>query len=154
LPLPSRQPCAEQTNNKRTARRFNLSGVSRSDKFIELKGEPASDRVKATSPALTPIHRTPEFKMDEAIRSIPLQPRDVIVTLAKQAAIKAVKRELRAQGIELYQFAQREIVAMAREYLVRHRQRLVEEAAETVRKVPELRTLHEREQRDRRRNRQ
>lgn len=59
--------------------------------------------------------------MDEAIQNIPLQPSAVIATLAKQAAIKAVKRQLQAQGIKLTNMSHREIVILAEEYLAQHR---------------------------------
>jgi Copper resistance protein ScsC N-terminal domain len=73
------------------------------------------------------------------------------MTLAKFAAIKAVKREIQARGLRVSSVAQRVIVAAARDYLRDHPE-LIEEAAETVRKVPQLRTLAEREERQRRRN--
>jgi hypothetical protein len=74
-----------------------------------------------------------------------------IVTLARHAAIKAVKRDIQAQGVRVASVEQRVIVAAASAYLREHPE-LIEEAAETVRKVPQLRTLAEREERQRRRN--
>ena len=59
--------------------------------------------------------------MDEAIQNISPQPSVVIVTLAKQAAITAVKEQLRQQGLKPAYMAKREIVALAEEYLFEHR---------------------------------
>ena len=87
--------------------------------------------------------------MAEATQIIGQQRSAVIATLARQAAIKAVKGQLQAQGLKLHHFAQRTIVAAADEYLAEHRQALVEEAAEKVRTSPALRALYDREQRRR-----
>ena len=49
------------------------------------------------------------------------------VTLARQQAIKAVKRQLQAQGRrKLSQIAHREIVTLAREYLAEHPELIAE----------------------------
>ena len=77
----------------------------------------------------------------------------VIMTLARLAAIKAAKRDLQAQGIKTAHVERRIITDAAHVYLTQHRE-LIAEAAETVRKVPQLRTLYEREMRQRRRNQQ
>jgi hypothetical protein len=74
-----------------------------------------------------------------------------IMTVARQAAIKAAKRAIQAQGGKPAHVELRIIVAAANIYLREHPE-LIEEAAETVRKVPQLRTLAEREERQRRRN--
>jgi len=74
-----------------------------------------------------------------------------IITLAKLAAIKAVKRDIQAQGGKPAYIERQIMVAAANTYLREHPE-LIEEAAETVRKVPQLRTLAEREERQRRRN--
>jgi hypothetical protein len=74
-----------------------------------------------------------------------------IMTLARQSAIKAVKRDIQAQGLRTASVERRIIVAAANIYLREHPE-LIGEAAETVRKVPQLRTLAEREERRRRRN--
>jgi hypothetical protein len=73
------------------------------------------------------------------------------MAVARLAAIKAVKREIKARGERLAYFDQRDILTAARQYLSDHPE-LIEEAAETVRKVPQFRTLAEREARERRRN--
>jgi len=78
-----------------------------------------------------------------------IQPSTVIVTLARQAAIKAVKRELQAQGIKLYPFAQRDLVVMAAQYAAANRAALLAETIERVQRSPELRELYDREQRQR-----
>jgi hypothetical protein len=74
-----------------------------------------------------------------------------IITLARRSAIKAVERDIRAQGLRVMSVERRVILAAADAYLREHPE-LIEEAAETVRKVPQLRTLAEREERQRRRN--
>ena len=51
-----------------------------------------------------------------------------VAVLARQAAIKATKAELRAKGLKLTQFTQKDIVVMAKEYLAAHRDELVAEA--------------------------
>jgi hypothetical protein len=76
----------------------------------------------------------------------------VIMTLARQAARKVVIRQFQAQGLKLAHIEHRIIVAAANDYLRDHPE-LIAQAAETVRKVPQLRTLAEREERERRRNR-
>jgi len=89
--------------------------------------------------------------MDEAIGILPPHPSAVIVTLARQAAIKAVKEQLRRQGLKAAYMAKREIVGLAEEYLAHHRQALVAQTWERVCSAPELRELYDREQRKRQR---
>ena len=72
-----------------------------------------------------------------------------IATLAELAAMKAVKRELKAQGVKFNYVEHQTIVAAARSYLREHPE-LFEKAAESVRIDPILRTLAEREDRKRR----
>jgi hypothetical protein len=76
----------------------------------------------------------------------------VVMMVAKQAAIKAVKGNMQAQGVKVVYVARRIIVAAANAYLTEHPE-LIEQAAETVRKVPQFRTLAEREERQRKGNR-
>ena len=71
-----------------------------------------------------------------------------IMTVAKLAAIKAIKRDIQARGEKLAHIEQKIIVAAANIYLRDHPE-LIEQAAETVRKVPQLRTLAERHERRR-----
>ncbi len=78
----------------------------------------------------------------------------VLCTLARQAAIKAIKRQLQAQGLRLAQFSARDIHIRADAYFEAHRQMLIAEAMETVQRSPQLRTLYEREQRRLQRNHQ
>jgi hypothetical protein len=89
--------------------------------------------------------------MDEAIQNIPPQPSFVIAVLARQAAIKAVKEQLRQQGLKPAYMAKREIVGLAEDYLVEHRRLLLAQAWERVCSAPELRELYDREQRKRQR---
>jgi hypothetical protein len=78
----------------------------------------------------------------------------VLHTLARQKAIKAIKQELQAKGLRLSYISVRDIRAFADAYLAEHRTELIEQAMETVRLVPQLRTLYEREQRRLKGNRQ
>jgi len=71
-----------------------------------------------------------------------------IMTLAKLAAIRAVERDMRAQGLKVAHIERKIITAAANIYLTQHPE-LIADAADTVRKVPQLRTLAEREERRR-----
>jgi hypothetical protein len=53
-------------------------------------------------------------------------------TLAHQAAMKATKRQLQAQGFKVNRFPHRDIVSRAEVYLAQHREELVAEAREIV----------------------
>ena len=76
----------------------------------------------------------------------------VIMTVARQAAIKAIKQSIQAQGGKPVHIERQIIVSAANNYLRDHPE-LIEQAAETVRKVPEFRTLAEREERRHKGNR-
>jgi hypothetical protein len=54
------------------------------------------------------------------------------ITLARQSALKATKRQLQAQGLKPHHFAQRELVSRAEQYLAAHREELIAEAREIV----------------------
>jgi len=54
-----------------------------------------------------------------------------VMVLARQRAIKGAKRQLQAKGMKPQYMAQREIVAVANEYLANHPE-LIAEAKETV----------------------
>jgi hypothetical protein len=71
------------------------------------------------------------------------------MTLAKLAAIKAVKQGMRAHGLKVSHVERRVIVSAANIYLREHPE-LINEASMTVRKVPQLRTLAGRGKRRRR----
>ncbi len=75
----------------------------------------------------------------------------VVIVLAWQAAIKAVERQIYAQGLRPSDTERQIITSAAKAYLRDHPE-LIEQAAETVRKVPKLRTLAEREERQRKAN--
>jgi hypothetical protein len=79
-------------------------------------------------------------------------PRTLLV-LSTLSATNAVKEQIRAKGLRLSQFTCADIRSAADDYLNEHVD-LIEQAAQTVRSHPKLRTLAEREARDRRRNRQ
>jgi hypothetical protein len=68
----------------------------------------------------------------------------VITVLARQAARKTVKRQFQAQGLKVSHIQARVITATADDYLRDHPE-LIAQAAEAVRKVPQLRTLAERQ---------
>jgi hypothetical protein len=74
-----------------------------------------------------------------------------IITFANLTAINAVRRDMQGRGLKLAHIERQIIVSAAHNYLRDHPE-LIEEAAETVRKVPQLRTLAEREERRRRGN--
>jgi hypothetical protein len=71
-----------------------------------------------------------------------------IMIVARMIAIKAIKKNMQAQGLKLAH-EQHMIVSTAHKYLDEHPE-LIVEAAETVRKVPQLRTPYERETDERR----
>jgi hypothetical protein len=73
----------------------------------------------------------------------------VLCTLARQKAVKAIKRQLQARGIRLNDVTARDIHIWADAYLEVHRQELIEQAMEMVSSSRELRKLYEREQRQR-----
>jgi hypothetical protein len=131
--------------------RFALMDDSRCD----IKSEPATGANR--SQALTPAKGE---SMDEAKRTIHdalaratalTDCPGTIMTLARYAAVTAVKQSIRDQGGKLAHFEQRMIVSAVNDYLVDHPE-LIEDAAETVRKVPQLGKLAEGEERQRRAN--
>jgi hypothetical protein len=71
------------------------------------------------------------------------------MTLARYEAIKIVKAQLRASGLRLGSFEQRDITARARAYLSDHPE-LVQLAAHRIATTPSLRKLAEQEERARR----
>jgi hypothetical protein len=75
-----------------------------------------------------------------------------LMGVARRAAIKAVKRQMVAQGLKPTHIEMRIIAQAANDYLAQHREQLILDAADTVRNVAGFRTLAEREARERRRN--
>lgn len=73
----------------------------------------------------------------------------VIFTLARQAAVKAIKQQLHASGRRLSKLSCKTIYELASVYLEANRQALIEQAIETINKSPTFRKFYEREQRDR-----
>ena len=65
-----------------------------------------------------------------------LKHRSAVVTLARQAARKAVKRQLQAQGIKLYSLSMKEISTLADDYLAQHSARLVADAKQIIATSP------------------
>src|SRR5262249_49100762 len=70
--------------------------------------------------------------------------------LANLAARRAVKEQLRAQGVRLTTYPYAQIVQQAREYLEKHPE-LLDQAADAVQMRPELRAMAEQEERQRQR---
>ena len=81
---------------------------------------------------------------------IPLEPSAVIVGLARQAALKAVKQELRDLGLRLSRFTARDLKIMANDYLAQHREALIAETWQRLQSSPTPRAFYEREERDHR----
>jgi hypothetical protein len=52
--------------------------------------------------------------------------------LARQAALKAAKRQLQAQGLKPTHFSHRDLIIRAEQYLAEHREELIAEAREIV----------------------
>jgi regulator of protease activity HflC (stomatin/prohibitin superfamily) len=83
--------------------------------------------------------------MAEATRSLSphqitqrlLKHRAAVATLAQQAARKAVKERLRADGLKLHDFSAKEISALADKYLAEHRARLETAVQEIMQKTPD-----------------
>jgi hypothetical protein len=65
-----------------------------------------------------------------------LKHRLAVATLARQAARKAVKHRLRADGIKPHSLSMKEISALADNYLAQHREQLVAEAKRIVATSP------------------
>jgi hypothetical protein len=74
------------------------------------------------------------------------------IILARQLAKREVKRHWHRQGIRWRDFEASELAEAAKSYLNKHPE-LIEQAAETVRNDPQLRTLAERQERQRKGNR-
>ena len=65
-----------------------------------------------------------------------LKHRLAVATLARQAAMKAVKRQLQAQGIKLHALSAKDIRVLADDYLAQHRERLIVEAKQIIATSP------------------
>jgi hypothetical protein len=88
--------------------------------------------------------------LDQAISTLP-HITAATITLARYYAKREVKREWRAQGIRIWDYEASDLAKAAKSYLSEHPV-LIEQAAETVRNDPRLRTLAEREERQRKGN--
>ena len=75
-----------------------------------------------------------------------------VMTMAQLIAIKAVKRNMQAQGLKLAHVERLIIISAAAKYLRDEHPALLDRAAETVQSHPKLRTLAEREARRRKGN--
>ena len=73
--------------------------------------------------------------MDRATRRI-LEYRSAVITLARQAARKAVKAELRARGFKVQYFCAGEISQKADDYLKQHSAELIAEAKARIERSP------------------
>jgi hypothetical protein len=86
----------------------------------------ALDRAKAGEPINAP---TPDSKRQAQVRaSMSL----ATMTLARQAALKAAKAKLQAQGLRVSQFSRRELTLRAEACLAAHREEPIAEAREIV----------------------
>jgi hypothetical protein len=140
-----------QTNH---ARLVELISAARCDKIVV--------HIKAAQPRLVntvagPNHHDKGSPLVMATQMVSLsQPYGnrsaALCTLARQKAIKAIKRQFQTQGVRLAHLTAREIHIFADACLAAHRDALIEEAIESVRKSPQLRILYEREQRRLRRS--
>jgi hypothetical protein len=54
------------------------------------------------------------------------------ITLARQAALKATKHQLRGQGLKVNHMPRRELVTHAEKYLAQHREELIADASQLV----------------------
>jgi hypothetical protein len=70
--------------------------------------------------------------MVEADHRLSLRLHSARVTLARQAASKAVKLAFQRQGIKLANLSHRDICIAAEDYLAKHRDELLAEAAKVV----------------------
>jgi hypothetical protein len=61
-----------------------------------------------------------------------MNPSQAALTLARQRALKATKRQLAAQGFLVSHFSQRDLRASAEAYLAVHRETLLADASELV----------------------
>jgi hypothetical protein len=86
--------------------------------------------------------------MIEASTIIAPMPSRVIACLAKQAAIKAVKHELKARRVQVWNMLPKDIAQLAEEYIAEHRDELFAQAWERVRTSRELLRLYEKEHRE------
>ena len=73
-----------------------------------------------------------------------------IVGVARFKAAKAVKRQMQAAGLKPTHIEMRIITAAANDYLDQHRDELIEEAVETIARVPAFRKIAEQEAKRRR----
>src|SRR5262245_57826933 len=71
-------------------------------------------------------------------------PASMLVTLARQKALNAVKLDLRDHGLKVWYLEQKVLVAAANQYLKDHPE-LFAQAAESVRNCPKLSAMAERE---------
>ena len=73
--------------------------------------------------------------MDRATRRI-VEHRIAVITLARQAATKVVKAELRSRGLKLVHFTAAEIAKLAEDYLNQHGAELLAQARERIERSP------------------
>jgi len=107
---------------------------------------------EASTRELSSLKQVCQRHQADTSRTIAPQPSHVIAVLAKQTAIRAVKRQLQAQGRKVWHVSRREIEIAANEYIAAIEPNSIAQSWETVRKAPELRTLTEQEERHHRRN--
>src|SRR5262245_56503644 len=89
--------------------------------------------------------------MVEATQSLPPRPSYVLITLAQQEARKAVKEQLRGQGIKVQYMRVSEINRAAEIYLEANARELLELAWKKCQRSADLMRLYEKEMKDRQR---
>jgi hypothetical protein len=73
----------------------------------------------------------------------------VIFYIARQKAKRAVEAELKSQGVRLTTYPYCDLRLKANAYFDEHRAELVEQATQMVMRSPQLRKMHEQEERQR-----
>jgi hypothetical protein len=117
-----------------------------SDKIELLISELADSWSASSNPNRMLTGATERLRLLQAV--LP-HPSCVISAPARRRAIKEVKAALQRQGRKLSQMPRREMVAIADDYFVQHRQAILEQTWAWVRSSPELLALYEKEQRAR-----
>jgi hypothetical protein len=87
--------------------------------------------------------------VSEAIDTLAPKPSHVIIALVKQAAKRAVRLQIQKAGIKKYwQMSRGEIDDLAKEYIAQHREELIAQVWEVVKRDRELWAFYVKEQRE------
>jgi hypothetical protein len=93
--------------------------------------------------------KPPEIAMSDIHENPLLNYPHVIVTLMRQRAIKIVKAELVAKGVQIWDVTSAQILLLAQAYVAEHREEMIRVACDTVRIADGLRQVAEQEARRR-----